>query len=142
MRVQMGVCLTKKQEAFFKFVQQYHRQNGTFPNASQAAKALSKDGIRVRDGSIVALYGALFIKGAFTDVGGLTDTAIERHSGGVRPFDVTKLKFTPRKITRGRKPSSATVLRKASKDSKVADAILKLLRDSEDFQRIIEGVGI
>ena len=142
MRVQMGLCLTKKQEQFLKFVQNYHKENGTFPNASQAAAALSKGGRKVNSGSVVYMYSALFLKGAFTATGPLTDSAQNGHSGGnIRPFDVAQLKFNPRTIRKGRPASSASILRKASSNAKIADTLVKLLQNSDEFKAIFENLN-
>jgi hypothetical protein len=133
MRDQMGVCLTKKQEQFFKFVQNYHKEHGTFPSATQASKLLNKP-----SGSITSLYGSLFVKGAFTATGPLTDTAYERHSGGVRPFDVSKLKFNPKQTSRTSTLKHTTIVRKMSKDANLSEALVKLLRDSDSLQSILD----
>jgi hypothetical protein len=132
----MGVCLTKKQEQFFKFVQNYHKENGTFPTPSQASRLLKKTG-----SSISSLYGTLLLKGAFTDTGPLTDSAQNGHSGGIRPLDITQLKFNPRTIRKGRPASSASILRKVSSNAKIADALVRLLRTNSDFDAIFAGIN-
>jgi hypothetical protein len=126
-----NVCLTQKQEKFFKLVQQYHRENGTFPNSSQAVKLLADNGIKAQDGSIKHMYSSLFLKGAFTNGGPLTDSLQAGHvGGGTRSIDVSKMSFTPRNLRKGR-----TTAVKPANDA-IAAALLELLKSSPRFNEI------
>ena len=129
------ICLTPKQELYFKVIQTYHKANGTFPNNAQLVKAVREAGGKAGSGAS-QMYATLFLKGAFTGGTVLTDSLGALHSGGnIQSIDVAILNFTPRALRRGR-PAGVKNKTKANKQDAIASALLELLKSSPQFNAI------
>jgi hypothetical protein len=91
-----NVCLTPKQQKFFDYFKRYQKETGMLPTPSQATRDLRAAGVRCSAPSVSQMYGALFLKGAFT--GGTTLTQGYRRLHGIdnSAMDVKTLKFEPK----------------------------------------------
>jgi hypothetical protein len=90
------VCLTPKQQKFFNYFVNYQKENGMLPTPSQATRDLRADGVKCSGGSIYQMYGALFLKGAFTGGSSLTQGYRKLHGVANTAVDVKALKFQPK----------------------------------------------
>ncbi len=109
------VCLTPKQQKFFNYFVNYQKENGMLPTPSQATRDLRADGVKCSGGSIYQMYGALFLKGAFTGGSSLTQGYRKLHGVANTAVDVKALKFQPKaKPAPGAVGGSPTVGKKSS----------------------------
>ena len=126
-----NACLTTRQKKFYEYFTTFYKKNGYFPNASQAARDLDSSGP-----SVAAMYGTLFLKGAFTNGQALTDSYAPRHNTvKVEAFNVSGVKFKvqqkqakPRQYT---EKQVATMLRRLlgnAADSSVIGEVNNLFR--------------
>jgi hypothetical protein len=117
-----SICLTPRQQQIYSYLVEYQQKNGLFPSPTQASRELCEKGLRVSGPNIYAMYGTLFIKGAFNGGTPLTDTIRARHSAKpVKTVDVSKLTLAP-------KPKPV-----AKGQDALAAALLELLKSSPQF---------
>lgn len=125
------ICLTQKQELYLNVIKAFHKEHGTFPNQRQLIDSVRAAGGKAGQ-NVIAMYGTLLMKGAFTGGIALSDNAYSRHSGGsIDALDLSKLTFAPKTIKRGR--GSAP---KAKADP-IASALLELLKGDDRFKALL-----
>lgn len=133
------ICLTAKQQEAFAAIKKFYKENGKFPNGNQLAAALGKPVSISNAPAAVQMYGALFLKGAFTDGVVLTDSVFAGHSGGsIAALNVGELKFNVRKVERGGNQygNRARPVVSPRNNAALASALLELLKSSPKFNEI------
>lgn len=125
------ICLTANQQRAFEFIKKFHKDNGKFPNPTQLADGLGKKKTGANHTLAAQMYGALLLKGAFTDGSQVADSAYERHSGGnIVALNIADLTFTTASATKAKKAS------KGVNSNALASALLELLKSSPQFNEI------
>jgi len=110
------VNLTDKQQRFFDYFNQYHRENGTYPTLTQCSRDM-----KVCTATASSMYGALMLKGAFTSGKTLiAGNKPRRNTSPTKAVNLMDMKFEPRRNLR--KPRTA-------KD--IAQALTKLLQQND-----------
>lgn len=110
------VNLTARQQKFFDYFNSYYQQNGAFPTLSQGARDMN-----VNVGTISSVYGALLVKGAFTDGKAIVaGNKARRNTSAVRAVNLAELKIQPK-----------AKLRKTHTPKAIAQAIAKLIASSD-----------
>lgn len=135
------ICLTAKQQEAFNFIKRFHRENGRFPNSTQLASGLGK---KVGPGTfsqVTQLYGALLLKGAFTDGTPVSDGIYDRHSGGnIAALNIAQLTFKTQKVERAVPTRTPAQLRQTQVDVQkalVAAALRELLNSSPSLRQLV-----
>lgn len=127
------ICLTKNQQVAFNAIKEFHKENGRFPNRAQLATALKRAGIGSSPSNVSNIYGALLLKGAFTNGTILTDSVFAAHSGGnITPLDISKLDFNVRRISTGPVRQQTTANTDAIRTG-IANAIIQLLKQDKNL---------
>lgn len=123
----MSICLTPRQQKYYNYFLQYHKENGFFPNPTLACRELREAGVKCSVPTVTNMYGTLFIKGSFNGGVPLVNTYRARHSATpIKAVDISKLTFAD-------KPKAKVV---QGNDAVLATALLELLKSSPKFNDI------
>lgn len=92
-----AISLTARQQKFFEYFLRYHKENGVFPTMSQGSRDL-----KVSVTSVTNMYGALLLKGAFTNGNTLVagNGIRRRKATDVVPVNISSMKFQSNKKLR------------------------------------------
>jgi hypothetical protein len=110
------VNLTTRQQKFFDYFNEYHRDNGTYPTLSQGGRDM-----KCCTATISAMYGALLIKGAFTSGKAIvTGNKPRRNTKPSKAVNLMEVKIEPK-----------SNLRKRYTPKAIAQAITKLIENGD-----------
>ena len=123
-----NVNLTPRQQKFFDYFMNYHAQNGVFPTMSQGSRDL-----KVAPTTICNMYGALLLKGTFTNGKALVSgNRPRRNATDIRAVSVADMKFEAKANLRKRHTSKA-----------IAQQIAKLIASGDPAaKKLAEMLGL